>query len=104
MQITLAVRHCSIPRDLRARARALIERAGKLAARPHEGRVMFTTEHGEAGVELRLHRGHQRLHVARAEAADHRTALDRAAARLRRQLDKAGPSRRRAPGPVPRRP
>jgi ribosome-associated translation inhibitor RaiA len=28
------------------------------------------------------------VHVASAEAGDHRTALDRAAAKLRRQLDK----------------
>ncbi len=102
MLITLTARHCSVPRELRARARALLERVGKLAARPHEGRVLFTLEHGEAGVELRLHRGHQRLHVARAGATDHRTALDRAAARLRRQLDKAGPARRRSSRASPR--
>jgi ribosome-associated translation inhibitor RaiA len=99
MTITLTARHCTVPRALRARARVLLERAGRIAARPHEGRAIFTSEHGAARVELQLHRGHQRLHVARADATDHRTALDRAAARLRRQLDKAGPPRRRAPRP-----
>jgi ribosome-associated translation inhibitor RaiA len=79
----------------------LTERLAKLATRAHDAQVLFGDDHGVAIVELRLHtvRGH--LLVGRAEAVDHRTALDRAVARVRRQLDKSPtkrgrPARRRA--------
>jgi ribosome-associated translation inhibitor RaiA len=98
MRITITARHADVPAELRARARALLARLGRVASRPHDGQVVFGADHGRAAVEVRLHRGRQRVHVARAEGPDHRTALDRAAGRLRRQLDKATPSRRRAAG------
>ena len=41
-------------------------------------------------VELRLHTARGRVHVGTADGADHRSALDRAVAKVRRQLDKAG--------------
>ncbi|HEX9610972.1 MAG TPA: HPF/RaiA family ribosome-associated protein [Gemmatimonadales bacterium] len=96
MRITTTARHADVPPELRVRARALLERVGKVAARTHDARVIFAAEHGRSAVELQLHTVRGRVLVARAEAPDHRTALDRAAARLRRQLDKATPSRRRA--------
>jgi ribosome-associated translation inhibitor RaiA len=96
MLITTTARHADVPAELRARARALLERVGKVAARSHDGRVIFGANHGRSAVELRLHTVRGRVLVARAEAPDHRTALDRAAARLRRQLDKATPGRRRS--------
>ncbi len=46
-------------------------------------------------VEVRLHTARGAVHVGTASAADLRTALDRAVAKVRRQLDKA-PTRRRA--------
>ena len=101
MRITVTARHCAVPDELRARARALVERLAKVASRPHDGQVIFWADHGLAMVELRLHTARGNVAVARAEAEDHRTALDRAADRVRRQLDKAaakrsGPARRRA--------
>ena len=46
--------------------------------------------------ELRLHASRGELLVARGEGDDHRTALDRAEERLRRQLDKVAPRSRRS--------
>lgn len=100
MHITVTARHCDVTPDLRLRARALVERLAKVAARPHDGQVIFSENHGVAAAELRLHTARIVL-VGRAEGVDHRTALDRAAARVRRQLDKSpakrsGPARRRS--------
>lgn len=88
MRITITARHREIPDELRARARAQLERLGKVAARPHDGRVVFADDHGEAAVEIRLHTARGKVYVGKALADDHRTALDRAAQRVRRQLDK----------------
>ena len=101
MHITVTARHCDVTPDLRLRARALVERLAKVAARPHDGQVIFSENHGVAAAELRLHAARGTVLVGRAEGIDHRTALDRAAARVRRQLDKSpakrsGPARRRA--------
>jgi len=59
-----------------------------VAARPHDGRVIFADDHGAAAVEVRLHTARGKVYVGTALADDHRTALDRAIARVRRQLDK----------------
>ena len=88
MRITITARHCEVPDELRARARTLLERLGKVAARPHDAQVIFAEDHGEAAVEIRLHTARSKVHVGKALAGDHRTALDRAAQRVRRQLDK----------------
>ena len=98
MRITVTARHCTIPPRLRDRARELMHRLSRIAARPHDGRVVFTADHGARAVEVQLHTARGRVHVARAEARDHHTALDRATARVRRQLDK------RSLGARPRRP
>ncbi len=90
MRITVTARHCEIPDELRARARTLVERLAKIAARPHDGQVIFADDHGAAAVELRLHTARGKVYVAKAQADDHRTALDSAAQRVRRQLDKRG--------------
>jgi len=86
MRITITARHCEIPDELRTRARALVERLGRVATRPH---------HGTPTVEVRVHAGRGVVHVATAEGGDHRSALDLAVARVRRQLGKAAPKRRR---------
>ncbi len=88
MRITITARHCEIPDELRARARTLVERLAKIAARPHDARVTFADDHGAAAVELRLHTARGKVYVGKAQADDHRTALDSAAQRVRRQLDK----------------
>ena len=88
MRITITARHCEITDELRARARTLVERLAKIAARPHDAQVIFADDHGVAAVELRLHTARSKVYVAKAQADDHRSALDSAAQRVRRQLDK----------------
>ena len=100
MRVTITARHCDISDELRARARDLIERLGRKANRPHHAHVVFDADHGEPSVELQLHVARGMLHVGSAAGPDHRTALDRAAARVRRQIEKLerkAPVRRRRP-------
>ncbi len=101
MRVTITARHADVSDDLRHRARALVDRLVRVAPRPEDAQVIFSDDHGTAVVEMRLHVARGDLLVGRAEGADHRSALDRAAARVRRQLDKSpakrsGPARRRA--------
>lgn len=97
MRILITARHCEIDDGLRVRARAVVARLSKLAARPHRAQVVFAEDHGEAAVEIRLQVPRGRVHVGKAHGVDQRTALDRAAGRVRRQLD------RRKTAPRPRR-
>lgn len=95
MRITITARHCEIPEELRTRARTLVERLAKVATRPHDGQVLFSEDHGTPMAEVRVHAARGLMHVATADGADHRSALDLAVARVRRQLGKAAPKRRR---------
>jgi len=95
MQLTITSRHEEVPEALRARAEAVVARLAKLAHRPTSAQVEFDLQHQRATAELRLWAARGAVHVARAEAEDHRTALDRAAAKLRRQLDRKPADRRR---------
>jgi ribosome-associated translation inhibitor RaiA len=56
--------------------------------------VEFDFEHHRASAEIRLHAARNVEYVAGADAQDHRTALDRAAAKIRRQLDTKPATRR----------
>src|SRR2546428_13305926 len=98
MRITITARHCEIPDELRMRARTLLERLTRLAPRSHDGQVLFVADHGTPTVEVRLHTARGAVHVGTAGGADHRTALDRAVAKVRRQLDKSPARRRRGGG------
>jgi len=102
MRITITARHCDIPDELRQRARALLERLSRVAARPHDAQVIFGADHGTPTVEVRLHTARGRIHVGTAGGADHRSALDRAGAKVRRQLDKPPLRRARARVRTPR--
>ena len=88
MQTTITARHCEISDALRDRARTVVERLGVFARRPIESAVVFGTDGGQATAELRLYVARGELLVARGDADDHRTALDRAEEKLRHQLDK----------------
>jgi ribosomal subunit interface protein len=96
MEIIVTARHGDVPDALRARAEQVVTRLARLAHRPTAGYVTFDVDHQRATAELRLSAARGVIHIASAEAADHRTALDRVAAKLRRQLDKEQPSPRRA--------
>jgi ribosomal subunit interface protein len=99
MRVTITARHCDVSDELRERARAQIARLARLARRPDGARVLFAEDAGKPMVELQLHTA-LHLHVASAPATDHRTALDLALSRMRRQLvrDRETPrARRRVP-------
>lgn len=95
MRITITARHCDIPDALRARARERLERLARIASRPHDGRIVFVADNGRPTVEVRLHTVRGAILVGTARGADHRSALDQAVAKVRRQLDHS-PARRRA--------
>jgi ribosomal subunit interface protein len=96
METMITSRHGEIAELLRARAERVVERLVRLANRPTAAHVTFGLDHQRATAEVMLTAARGVVHVASAEAADHRTALDRAAAKVRRQLDKqeANPRRR----------
>jgi ribosomal subunit interface protein len=95
MQPTITARHCEISDALRERAIDVVGRLGNLAARPMESVVVFDTDGIEQTVEIRLHIARGEILIARGEGADHRTALDRAEERLRRQVERASDHPRR---------
>ena len=96
MQTTITARHTEISEALRERALTVVERLGNIATRPIEATVVFDTEGPQQTVELRLHVPRGEVLVAKAEADDHRTALDRAEDKLRKQLEKASARPRRS--------
>ena len=99
MQTTITVRHCVISELLRERALAVSERLAQFAPRPLEAAVVFDADGQQQVVELRLHVARGARFIAKGEGTDHRTALDRAEDKLRRQLEKAnGRPRRSRPG------
>jgi ribosomal subunit interface protein len=99
MRTTITARHCDISDALKERARSVVERLGSIATRPVESAVVFDVEGLVQTAELRLHLSRGEVLIAKGEAADHRSALDRAEERLRRQLEKAStrPRRTRTP-------
>jgi ribosomal subunit interface protein len=96
MQTTITARHCEISDGLRERAEAIVERLGSITPRAMEAVVVFDSEGTQQTVELRLHVAGGEILVARGEGTDHRTALDRAEERLRRQLERASTRPRRS--------
>jgi ribosomal subunit interface protein len=89
MKHTISVRHCEVSDEVRARAEAVLDRAAHNSPHALEGAIVFDQGPKQAVVELRLHVRGGHVLVAIAEADDHRTALDRAEEKLRRQLDRA---------------
>ena len=89
MKNTISVRHCDVADELRARADAVMERVARHSPRAIEGAVVFDQNGQLATVELRLHVRRGRVLIGIGEGLDHRTALDRAEEKLRRQFDRA---------------
>lgn len=89
MQTTITARHCEVADALRAHALTVVERLGNLAPRPMEMAVVFDADGASQTVELRLHVARGEILVAKGEGTDHRSALDRAEEKLRRQLERA---------------
>ncbi len=104
MRPTITARHCEISDALRERAVTVVERLGTMASRPMESAVVFDTDGIELIVEIRLHLATGDVLVARGDGADHRTALDRAEEKLRRQIERASERPRRTRSAHPNHP
>lgn len=90
MLVTVTARHAELSAELKIRAVELVEKTAKMGPRPQSAGVVFDVDHGAKVVELIVRFARGRVNVARAEAADFRTALDAAVEKLRNQLDKSG--------------
>ncbi len=102
MDTTITARHCEISEALRERAESVAERLGTFARRPMEMAVVFDSDGPLQVVEIRLHVAAGEVFVAKADGPDHRSALDRAEEKLRRQVEKAaGRSHRAKPDERP---
>src|SRR3982750_4701721 len=88
MQTTVTARHCEIPEAHREPRISGVERLGNQAPRPIESTVVFDTDGIQQTAEIRLHVARGEILVAKAEGADHRPALARAEAKLRRQIER----------------
>jgi ribosomal subunit interface protein len=95
MQTTITVRHGEVSEELRERAITVVERLGNAAPRPMEMTVTFDVDGQGVVAELRLHLGSGDILVAKGEGSDHRTALDRAEEKLRRQVERVSDRPRR---------
>jgi ribosomal subunit interface protein len=89
METSITARHCEISDTLRAHAASIGERIGAYAPRPIDSAVVFDVEGPQRVAELRLHLAHGEVFVAHGDGPDHRTALDRAEERLKRQVTRA---------------
>ncbi len=89
MRVTITARRDAIPDMLKDRAVALLRRLGERAHRPTSAQLTFDAHGARISCEAVIKAARGAVHVASAEAADQRTALDRVAQKLRRQLDKA---------------
>ena len=96
MQTTITARHVEISDMLRERAMTIVERLGSIAHRPIDMTVVFEADGLDQVAELRLHLAHGEMLVARGDGPDHRTALDRAEEKLRRQVERASDLPRRS--------
>ena len=104
MQTTITARHVEISDTLRDRAMTIVERLGSIAHRPMEMTVVFEADGLDQVAELLLHLARGEMLVARGDGPDHRTALDRAEEKLRRQVERASafPRRSRPSQQIPR--
>jgi ribosomal subunit interface protein len=88
VKTTVTARHCEVPEEIRTRAEEVAEKLAKLAHRPQRMEIVFDDDHQRRVVELRMSLPRGQTLIATAEEVDFRTALDRAAEKLRSQLEK----------------
>lgn len=96
MRTTITVRHCEVTDTLRERARVVAGRLAGLSPQALDATVLFAAGSQGSTAEIRLHARGRKLLVGSGSGPDHRTALDRAEARLRAQLLKATTLRRQS--------
>jgi ribosome-associated translation inhibitor RaiA len=100
MRTTITVRHCEVSEVLRERAVAVTARLAQLSPHALDATVVFGMDPAAHTAEIRLHARGRRILVGQGKGSDHKSALDRAEAKLRGQLVKAGHARqqgRRSP-------
>jgi ribosomal subunit interface protein len=100
MRTTITARHCEISTTLRTRAQAVLGRLAALADRPVDGTVVFDQAPNAARAEIRLHVSRGDTLVGTSDGKDHRSALDRAEEKVRRQLDKKPAPRQKRRRPL----
>jgi ribosome-associated translation inhibitor RaiA len=89
MTPTITARHCEISDTLRERASSVTERLSSVAVHPMDASVLFDQEGVRCIAELRFVVARDEPLIATGEAEDHRTALDRAEEKMRRQLQRS---------------
>jgi ribosomal subunit interface protein len=94
MTTSITARHCEISDELRERASMILTRLGGLVADPVDGTVVFDVAPTASTAEIRLRGGKGENFNATGEDKDHRSALDRAEEKIRRQLDKTVQAKR----------
>jgi ribosomal subunit interface protein len=94
MRTTISARHCEISEELRERAVSVLQRLTALVDRPVDGTVVFDVAPQTASAEIRIHSSAGELFLASGEDKDHRSALDRAEDKVRRQLERSAGSKR----------
>lgn len=88
MEVSITVRHTSVPEDIKERARELVEKLAKRAHRPQNVKIVLFHEHDRCVAEIKMRLAAGQIVVASAEAGEFRTALDRMIAKASAQLDK----------------
>jgi ribosome-associated translation inhibitor RaiA len=102
MRTTISVRHTDISDELKARAETVLDRLDGLSPHTLEATVVFDGGPLTHTAEIRLHVRGGKILIGTGEGPDHRTALDRAEAKIRPQLDRASfPKRARGSSPRP---
>lgn len=94
MRTRITTRQCDVPDSLREYTREVLGRLAKFGHRVQYGGAAFRLEGNEHVVELTMHAARNQTYHARGSGRDFRTALDRARAKIRRQLDSRAPKAR----------
>lgn len=95
MPVTITARHCELPDLLRDRAREVADRLETRAGRAVDISLLFDVEGGVPTAEIKLVAAGEEVLLAAGRGDDHRSALDQAEGRMRRQLEKPGTRRLR---------
>ncbi|HEX9632539.1 MAG TPA: HPF/RaiA family ribosome-associated protein [Gemmatimonadales bacterium] len=88
MKTTVTARHCEIPEEIRTRAEDVADKLARMAHRPQRMEIVFDHDHQRRIVELKMWLPRGQTLVASGDETDFRTALDRAAEKLRSQLER----------------
>jgi len=96
MKITISVRHTDITDELRQRTNEVLERLGTQSPHALDATVVYDLDGLTHQAEIRLHARGGYVLIGHGDGPDHRTALDRAEDKVRRQLERDGGGARRA--------